>query len=94
MVIWLCLYFLRLVIIFLSVAPIEVMVPGDCCFYVYCVMFISTKKITNGPSIKYPRGKGKGGSKSIQTLIQEGLYFDWSKYAHGISFSRFLFCFK
>ena len=30
--------FLRLVItFFVSLAPVIVMVPGDCCFYVYCV---------------------------------------------------------
>ena len=45
-------YFVCLVITFsVSVAPIIVMVPGDCCFYVYCVNvhFRRKKMVWNSP---------------------------------------------
>ena len=51
-IVWLQFYnfqsfnFLHLVIAFcVSLAPIIVMVPGDCCFYVYCVIHFHRKKL-------------------------------------------------
>ena len=46
-------YFVCLVITFsASLAPIIVMVPGDCCFYVYCVN-VHFRRKKNG--LKFPK---------------------------------------